>query len=558
MGPICAISQMIPGRLIRPRLTRGLTSCVIDAGSAAPNDSAHSDPSTTSIFRNNSHVNKRGKSLGVHSSGLSNYVGHIFEAESQPVLTEEPSSMTDTGETVGRGRQGSVEVSAQSSSFNAVQARACRQPVPKVSETLKSAIPSQLAAETEVEIEKDASHSALHEEPDGESSIHRPKTYPKSPLAAMHNPSFSRKPFPWRVGTDPAPISLLARDTAARKSVRPHPFRTTSTHSPNEATFHPTFGSPLQASLFTGSRIPPTLYMLVIAVAYDKLEDPQHDFDLIQSWLKDYKSGRIHFQGVSGKEATRERIEEAIRELYSEALHSHGSKLLILLTGEGDNINRMHLMGERFITDTDIRNWLWRLRNEARPNVVPTIVVLDYCRTNQHIPLGAMQGGIEFIWSCSLGQKAAALKFKTLEGIPRSCFLLALMMASYNPAHTKGDLSAAVNRKLDQLSRLLELAKKHKGDHSEELQQVDWGQARHMQPIHDLASMLSRMDVVPKVYRVLMSNKWFREANGLPVNWVLKNKLGRLGETGKFKYKRGTCKPVHVCWIPVDRPTKRS
>ncbi|KAL5636557.1 hypothetical protein ACGC1H_000493 [Rhizoctonia solani] len=557
MGPVCVISQIIPARLIRPRPTRGLTSCVVDAGNAAPNGSAHPDLSITSISRSNSHVNKRGKSLGVQSSGLSNYVGHIFEAENQTVLTEEPCSMIDTGETVGRGRQGSIEASAQSPSFNAIQAWARRQPVPMVSETLKSAISSRLVVEAKVEIEEDnASHSALHEEPEGGSLIRHPKTYHRSPLAAVHNSSFSRKPFPWRVGTDPAPISLLARDIATRKSVRPHPFRTTSTHSPHEATFHPTFGSPLQASLYTGSHVPPTLYMLVIAVAYDGLKDPQHDFDLIQSWLKDHKSGKIRFQGMSGKEATRERIEEAIRELYSEALHGHGSKLLILLTGEGDNINRMHLMGERFITDTDIRNWLWRLRSEARPIVVPTTVVLDYCRTNKYIPLGAMQDGIEFIWSCSLGQKAAALKFKNPEGMPRSCFLLALMMASYNSAHTKGDLSAAVNHKLDQLSRLLELAKKSKDDYSEELQQVDWEQARHMQPIHDLASTLSRMDVVPKVYRVLMSNKWFREANGLPVNWVLKNKLGLFGETGKFKYKRGTCKPVYVCWM--DLPTERS
>jgi hypothetical protein len=232
----------------------------------------------------------------------------------------------------------------------------------------------------------------------------------------------------------------------------------------------------LQASLHTGSRKHPSLFILAIAVAFDGLQDPEHDFELLKTWLKDHDSGAVRFLGISGKDATREKIEIAIKTLYQEALLTPGSNLLILLTGEGDNTNRMHLVGGRFITDGDIRVWLWKLRRESKPANVPATVVLDYCRTNKHIPLGAVQDGIEFIWSCSLGQKAAALKFKA-EDLPRSCFLLALMMAAYDSVLTKDSLKTAIHDGITRLSRLIVLAEKRKGSFCEEPQVSDWKQA---------------------------------------------------------------------------------
>ncbi|CAE7072892.1 unnamed protein product [Rhizoctonia solani] len=371
--------QLSEGMSIRPRPTRGLTSCVVDAGSLAPNDAAFA---VTYWNNGRTPANKRGKSSSVQTLG-SSYVGRMFQVDNEPVLTEEPSSITDTTGTAGGG----LGISAQPSCFNAIQALALCQPIPEGSETLKSGTSPQSHAEAKVEIEeRGPGYTALREgnTSNEELQVRCPNTDSRSPLAPVYDPPLPRKPLAWRVGTDP--VSLLARDTVAKSSVRPHPLRTASTHNSNKAVFRYSSESPLQASLYTGSRIPP-LFMLVIAVAYNGLEDPQHDFELLQTWLKNHKSGRICFRGISGEEATREKIEEAIRELYGQALHVHGSKLLILFTGEGDNTNRMHLMGGRFITDTDIRNWLWRVRSEARPASVPITVVLDYCRTNKHIPL---------------------------------------------------------------------------------------------------------------------------------------------------------------------------
>ncbi|KAH7343360.1 hypothetical protein B0J17DRAFT_713542 [Rhizoctonia solani] len=520
---------------------------------------------------------KRGRSLGVQS--LDGYTGRPSAVE--PLWTEEPSPIIakHVGGGGVRGRQTAIEASAPSSSVhNVTQALSLSQlaPVFLAAESLEPESYLQAGAEAVIEGKGDGA---------GHGIPHKGRIYEYGYLLSpQETPIFAAVPTITpiinknlhthrihncslqRVGTDPAPLSQRLR---TNNPTQPRLLRTSSTHGPNEAVSHRVSASSLLASLFTGSRAhkPPTLFMLAIAVAYNNLKDPQHDFELIQTWLKDHESGSVHFQGISGEEATRERIEDAIGELYRKALRSSGSSLLILLTGEGDYTNKMHLVGGRFITDSDLRIWLWKLRNESKPLGVPTTIILDYCRTNKHIPLGAAQEGVKFIWSCSLGQTAAALSLPNTKGLPRSCFLLALMMSSYNYTYIKTDLRAAIDYELDQLSSFLAFT--HEKVHKEELcgpcrtkttcgrpipppQNPDWQQVGCMKSIHDLAYVLSttKINVVSKVYRVLMSNRWFREANKLPINWVIKAK-GDLTNSGSMvRYKRGTCQPVYT-GIPI-------
>ncbi|CAE6412393.1 unnamed protein product [Rhizoctonia solani] len=538
----------------------------IGRGRLGSNASAHSDPELVmhafgNTVNTGSSSVKRGRSFGVHGSMLLTHypVGAESRTVLAPVWTEEPSQMADIGEEYStRGRQNPVQISKparRSPTYNALRASALSQPVTTTLEASKSGSCLQILTETEIKAgENKVGRGASHQQSNKGLRAHRLKSS-KIPLDSAYNAPSSRYPLQWRAGTDPAPISPVSSRVDGGIPQRPHPLRMSSTHGTSEVESYGIFESSLQASLYTGSRKRPALFMLAIAVAYGGLQDPEHDFELMKTWLKNHESGTIRFLGISGSEATREKIEEAIGTLYREALLSPGSKLLILLTGEGDSTNRMYLMGGRFITDSDMRIWLWKLRTESKPANVPATIVLDYCRTNKHIPLGAMQDGIEFIWSCSIGQKAAALKFKT-EDLPRSCFLLALMMAAYDLVHMKDDLKTAINHEMTRLSRFLELvARQRKDSFCEEPQVPDWQQAGRARPIHDLATMLSRMNVVPKVYRVFMSNKWFRDANNLPVNWA---KIKRTPSSEiKVRYKRGTCKPV-VYARPTDRILKRN
>ncbi|EUC66357.1 hypothetical protein RSOL_474750 [Rhizoctonia solani AG-3 Rhs1AP] len=164
--------------------------------------------------------------------------------------------------------------------------------------------------------------------------------------------------------------------------------------------------------------------------------------------FKSCGSERTYFRSISGERATLETIEEAMGELYRESLKSLDSSILILLTGDGDEENRMHLMGDVFITDQDLRRWMWRFQINSHPNKRTVTIILDHCRPNKDVPFGTRPLpslpirtghlppiGVDLIWSCSPGQMAAALLLPSTQDIPRSCFLLALMMASYSVSY---------------------------------------------------------------------------------------------------------------------------
>ncbi|GAB1519670.1 hypothetical protein RhiTH_002738 [Rhizoctonia solani] len=114
---------------------------------------------------------------------------------------------------------------------------------------------------------------------------------------------------------------------------------------------------PLQMTLYDGSHelpimhaepiVPPaySLLILVVAVAYGGLKDPQCDADILNLIFKDHHSEYTYFDSISGENATFDAIEDAIGKLYREATKSSESKVLILLTGEGDEHNLYHGQG---------------------------------------------------------------------------------------------------------------------------------------------------------------------------------------------------------------------
>ncbi|CAE6412403.1 unnamed protein product [Rhizoctonia solani] len=249
--------------------------------------------------------------------------------------------------------------------------------------------------------------------------------------------------FPLRTGTYPAFTSSL------NPSEEPHRRLCVLSTNDSKAGLPGAPQLSLQTTLYDGSHkfpiapvlpIPSTtynLFVLAVGVAYDGLKDPQHDLDILNALFSGRGSENVFFRGISGEDATIEVIEDAMGKLYREALKSSESNMLILLTGEGDDYNRMYLMGGTYITDRDLRSWMWKLQIDSHPETRAVAIVLDYCRTNENIPIGVPHIGVEFVWSCYPGQTAAGLRFPNRQDVPRSCFLLALMMASHEFARKK-------------------------------------------------------------------------------------------------------------------------
>ncbi|CAE6351680.1 unnamed protein product [Rhizoctonia solani] len=102
-------------------------------------------------------------------------------------------------------------------------------------------------------------------------------------------------------------------------------------------------------------------FILIIAVN-DKLQDPEHDLNFWKKMLNDptLKSEAIYFASIAGDGATPERIYEGIVQLFhdSEALGiSDHAKLVVYLTGSGDNQNRMCLPDKKYLAKEEIKKW---------------------------------------------------------------------------------------------------------------------------------------------------------------------------------------------------------
>ncbi|CAE6469363.1 unnamed protein product [Rhizoctonia solani] len=469
-------------------------------------------------------------------------------------LTEEPFSITDISSGgVARGKCAPAQT-ATSSIHNEAQALALQACGLEVARKPNPEDPLRLASIANLEVERNAPQDPCHyrvtkERPTRVSS--RRYSSGKSPITNAR--------FPLRIGTHPP----LIPDPIANEG-RTSSFRSSSMDDDGfelPSAFKSSFTNTLYSGSSKLSSTPPTLpissatstlHILAVGVAYGGLEDPEHDLNILQTLFKGSEPEKTRFKGISGKGATLETIEQAMGELYREVLGSSGSNLLILLTGEGDKDNRMHLMGGAFITDTDLRRCMWKLQIDCYPNNRTVTIIFDHCRTKPVMPPRVSHVGIEFIWSCSPGQTAAALRFLNVLDIPRSCFLLALIMTSYNYSRDRGDLSTAVDREVCQLLRFLEFVHKISCPCRENKpcpkpyrpQDPDWQRAGNMEPMYDLLDILSEMDIVSKVYGLLMRNKHFCEANGLSNNVTFEPRSSL--QAGMTQHNRGSSKPVHA------------
>ncbi|CAE6505109.1 unnamed protein product [Rhizoctonia solani] len=501
------------------------------------------------------------------SDAQDSYGGHSNGPEPRSGWTNEPLSTTDSSganagskRDVGRGRRAAA--AAVSVAYNRVQELASQQAGSNGAETPKTDKCPQSASATKVEVDRENAITQDISQGGGVAARKEPirvqprRLFPKNPSVTVPIDRFSR--FPLRTGTDPAFISSTICEE------RPLPLRMPSMHG-DEIGFPRAAKAPLQVTLYSGSRKLPstasTFFILAVGIAYDNLKDPHHDLGILETLFKGHESEGTRFKGISGEEATLDAIEEAMGELYREALKTSGSNMLVLLTGDGDEKNRMHLMGDVVITDQDLRRWMWKLQIDCHPNNRTVTIILDYCRTNPDIqlPLGVTHVGVEFIWSCSPGQVAAGLRFPSTQNVPRSCFLLAVMMASYSARNQRDlDLIVAINYELHRLLRLLELT--HKKIHEAgrctpcsegkpcpmpllRTQDPDWQQAGSMKSVYDIVGALSKMDIVSEVYDLFMGNRFFCEANELPVDGVT-FKSATSHQSGMTQHQRGSSKPV--------------
>ncbi|CAE7174631.1 unnamed protein product [Rhizoctonia solani] len=533
-----------------------------DASNGPPSATARRSGSNGPIglFGSPSNVQYRGgRSSVVQSPNVS--PGNVLWPGAH--LTDEPISDGDTNGRSGRGRAPLVSY-ATPAIHNEAQALAIRfaESALAAPENARSESPLQLPPVAKVEefgvdeVRQDPSYEEVASKP---AQIFSRRYFSrKSSFTTSYDQSFR---YPLRTGTDPpsTPYSTV-------HDVRPRPHRM-STMRENWVGLPRAFKAPLQTTLFSGSRnmfAPPTppatsitsiLHILAVGIPYGNLQDPLHDIDILRTLLGGRESKNTRFKGISGNGVTLQMIEEAIDELYRESLKSSGSNLLILLTGEGDEQNRMYVTNDVFITDEDLRRWMWKLQIDCHPNNRTVTIILDYCRMNPKLPFGKPHFGVEFIWSCSPGQFAAALRFPSTQDIPRSCFLLSLMMSSYHLAYTKSDIVASVNFQLHRLLRFLALT--HKKVHeagrcvpcNNQLecpipccpQDPDWQQVGSMKSIYDLVDRLSQMEITHKVNETFMRHRYFREANGLTVSEPTYSY-----HSGTTQHSRGSSKPVYA------------
>jgi hypothetical protein len=204
-------------------------------------------------------------------------------------------------------------------------------------------------------------------------------------------------------------------------------------------------------------------FVLVVAVDYLGLQDPEHDLEFWKTMLDDsiLNSEIIYFIKLAGEEATPENIRKELAQMYhdSEALGKVGRpNLFVYLTGEGDDQNRMCLLGGKSVSEEEIDRWLTELRTECG-YARPITLALDICRSNKDKPGTKMSHGIDLICSASPGEQAKAIRFESDQAKPYSCFILAFIAASVGSlASTSVNFKAEIEQHLNQLIALMNSA----------------------------------------------------------------------------------------------------
>ncbi|CAE6409478.1 unnamed protein product [Rhizoctonia solani] len=219
-------------------------------------------------------------------------------------------------------------------------------------------------------------------------------------------------------------------------------------------------------------------FILIVGVD-DGLKDPEHDLDFWKKILGDpeLKSEVIRLVTLAGNEATPKNIDKALAQLFhdSEALGIPGrTKLFVYITGEGNDQNMMCLPNKETLSKGNIDQWLQELRTTWGYSR-PITLVLDICRANKDELYTNMHGGTEFIFSCSPGEKALALKFD--RDTPYSSFMLAFVIASpISSRSSDAKFVAAVEQRLEQLTEVGRQAASRWGGELPGSQRPDWTQ----------------------------------------------------------------------------------
>ncbi|KAG9091233.1 hypothetical protein FRC06_000651 [Ceratobasidium sp. 370] len=297
--------------------------------------------------------------------------------------------------------------------------------------------------------------------------------------------------------------------------------------------------SPLETSLFVGSgdlveRI--VLSLLVIAYGQQNteraIEDPEHDAQYLRELFE--KLDGVHFQALSDNEATFSRIDESIRRLWHQA--PPNSHLLLLLTGHG-NDNAMELYGPDEVIDESYLNKTFQALYRESPKEVPVTIIFDICRDNKQKLVEEMDDRVALVWTCSLGQKSFAIKFRSFR-MPRSLFLIGLFMASSDVFQELGSFEERLKLRIDQLARF----NRHV-DHvsgvpkcmecipgrklcaeafvmKEEFAQIidlSQSQGRMSTVFHLIGQKLPVIQLSETISRFLLNNKPFLSSNDLPL-----------------------------------------
>lgn len=226
--------------------------------------------------------------------------------------------------------------------------------------------------------------------------------------------------------------------------------------------------SPLKGSLRGQIR----WFILIIAVNYNGITDPENDLKVWITTLRDSTHQRVVLKGLAGAKATLKAIESELASLYSQAWMAQGisqPNLLIYLTGEGNKTGGMYLSDGSCISGKNFELWLQKLQEGRRLDRAPA-VLFDMCRydadSNESIvELGAY---MNLIYSCFPGEGALAMSFGRSETL-LSAFALAFVMASCNSPRPLRDrhneasstnaglFKEAVQMHLDQLTNVVNL-----------------------------------------------------------------------------------------------------
>ncbi|KAG8704758.1 hypothetical protein FRC09_003349 [Ceratobasidium sp. 395] len=247
----------------------------------------------------------------------------------------------------------------------------------------------------------------------------------RRPEHSVFSPGFVRAPRSIRKVLD------IPRESFAYTQPNPDEPESSSAQIQLSDTEH-TPGSPLHKTLVGCDLTEPSsaIVLSLLVVAYGQqnteyaIDDPEYDAQYLGELFKQIE--RVRFKSLSDSKATLSQVEAAIKSLWDQA--PSGTHLLLLLTGHGID-NSMELYGSDKLIDESYFNKTFQALYYDSPKEHPVTIIFDICRDNSEKAVVEVDQRIGLVWTCSLGQKSFAFKFKSPK-MPRSLFLIGLFMAS--------------------------------------------------------------------------------------------------------------------------------